>query len=196
MDTDTEAGLINCRDCRRAAALARTGFPDAGIGGTASVSLPALPDTRRRPLVRSSAAADSSRAKPSLRRPAVRMPGAPPTTLSTTTTTFSMSARTLLSRAVAPAVLKPAVPRVAVPMGVRALATPSVRTPFTKITTLPSGLTVATESTPSAQTATVGAWIDAGSRAETDATSGTAHFLEHMAFKGACRLHALLVPAC
>lgn len=27
-------------------------------------------------------------------------------------------------------------------------------------------------------------WIDAGSRAETDATNGTAHFLEHMAFKG------------
>jgi mitochondrial-processing peptidase subunit beta len=34
------------------------------------------------------------------------------------------------------------------------------------------------------QTATVGIWIDAGSRAETDATNGTAHFLEHMAFKG------------
>jgi processing peptidase subunit beta len=27
-------------------------------------------------------------------------------------------------------------------------------------------------------------WIDAGSRAETDKTNGTAHFLEHMAFKG------------
>ena len=26
-------------------------------------------------------------------------------------------------------------------------------------------------------------WIDAGSRAETDATNGTAHFLEHLAFK-------------
>lgn len=30
----------------------------------------------------------------------------------------------------------------------------------------------------------MGVWIDAGSRAETDATNGTAHFLEHMAFKG------------
>lgn len=49
---------------------------------------------------------------------------------------------------------------------------------------LPNGLTVATESHPHAQTATVGVWIDAGSRAETDATNGTAHFLEHMAFKG------------
>lgn len=26
-------------------------------------------------------------------------------------------------------------------------------------------------------------WIDAGSRAETDKTNGTAHFLEHLAFK-------------
>lgn len=29
----------------------------------------------------------------------------------------------------------------------------------------------------------VGVWIDAGSRAETDKTNGTAHFLEHLAFK-------------
>lgn len=56
-----------------------------------------------------------------------------------------------------------------------------------------NGLTVATESHPHAQTATVGVWIDAGSRAETDATNGTAHFLEHMAFKGTNRRtqHAL-----
>lgn len=33
------------------------------------------------------------------------------------------------------------------------------------------------------QTATVGVFIDAGSRAETDKTNGTAHFLEHLAFK-------------
>jgi len=52
---------------------------------------------------------------------------------------------------------------------------------------------VATESHPHAQTATVGVWIDAGSRAETDKTNGTAHFLEHMAFKGTGRRsqHAL-----
>jgi hypothetical protein len=29
----------------------------------------------------------------------------------------------------------------------------------------------------------VGMWIDAGSRFETKATNGTAHFLEHMIFK-------------
>ena len=52
------------------------------------------------------------------------------------------------------------------------------------MTTLPSGLRVATEASPFADTATVGVWIDAGSRYETAATNGTAHFLEHMAFKG------------
>ena len=42
---------------------------------------------------------------------------------------------------------------------------------------------VATDYSPWAQTSTVGMWIDAGSRAETDETNGTAHFLEHLAFK-------------
>ena len=42
---------------------------------------------------------------------------------------------------------------------------------------------IATEHSPWAQTSTVGVWIDAGSRAETDQTNGTAHFLEHLAFK-------------
>ena len=64
---------------------------------------------------------------------------------------------------------------------------------ITQTTTLSNGLTVATESHPHAQTVTVGVWIDAGSRAETDPTNGTAHFLEHMAFKGTGRRsqHAL-----
>ncbi|GAA6038118.1 hypothetical protein JCM8097_007555 [Rhodosporidiobolus ruineniae] len=69
------------------------------------------------------------------------------------------------------------------PAAFRGLAT-AVSSPLTQISTLPNGLTVATESSPSSSTATVGVWIDAGSRAETDKTSGTAHFLEHMAFKG------------
>ncbi|WFD07668.1 mitochondrial processing peptidase [Malassezia vespertilionis] len=56
--------------------------------------------------------------------------------------------------------------------------------PYTYVSTLSNGLTVATESIPGAQTATVGAWIDAGSRSESKANNGTAHFLEHMAFKG------------
>ncbi|WQF87270.1 Putative peptidase M16, zinc-binding, metalloenzyme, LuxS/M16 peptidase [Colletotrichum destructivum] len=67
----------------------------------------------------------------------------------------------------------------------RGFATPS-NSPFgkTQTTTLKNGLTVATDYSPFAQTSTVGVWIDAGSRAETDETNGTAHFLEHLAFKG------------
>lgn len=41
---------------------------------------------------------------------------------------------------------------------------------------------VATEDT-GAPTATIGLWIDAGSRFETEENNGVAHFLEHMAFK-------------
>ncbi|KAG6332087.1 hypothetical protein ID866_7005 [Astraeus odoratus] len=80
------------------------------------------------------------------------------------------------------------------PRPLRAFATTvNIPTPITQTTTLSNGLTVATESHPHAQTATVGVWIDAGSRAETDKTNGTAHFLEHMAFKGTNRRsqHAL-----
>ncbi|KAF5457664.1 hypothetical protein F2P56_021750 [Juglans regia] len=56
--------------------------------------------------------------------------------------------------------------------------------PETRVTTLPNGLRVATESNLAVGTATVGVWIDAGSRFETEETNGTAHFLEHMIFKG------------
>ncbi|XP_010258107.1 PREDICTED: probable mitochondrial-processing peptidase subunit beta, mitochondrial [Nelumbo nucifera] len=56
--------------------------------------------------------------------------------------------------------------------------------PETRVTTLPNGLRIATESNLASRTATVGVWIDAGSRFETDETNGTAHFLEHMIFKG------------
>lgn len=58
-----------------------------------------------------------------------------------------------------------------------------VNVPPTCITALNSGLRVATEDT-GAPTATVGLWIDAGSRYESEQTNGVAHFLEHMAFKG------------
>lgn len=71
------------------------------------------------------------------------------------------------------------------PAASRTLATFAARQPVTQVSTLPNGLTVATEATPGAQTATVGAWIDAGSRSENERNNGTAHFLEHLAFKGA-----------
>mmetsp|Transcript_47682 Transcript_47682/g.102117 ORF Transcript_47682/g.102117 Transcript_47682/m.102117 type:complete len:474 (+) Transcript_47682:191-1612(+) len=58
--------------------------------------------------------------------------------------------------------------------------------PPTEVTTLPSGLRVASQQTAD-ETLTVGVWIDAGSRFETKENNGTAHFLEHMAFKGTRR---------
>ncbi len=48
---------------------------------------------------------------------------------------------------------------------------------------LPNGLTIVTHEMP-IQSVAVGAWIKAGSRNETLAEHGIAHFLEHMAFKG------------
>ncbi|GFR27749.1 mitochondrial-processing peptidase subunit beta [Trichonephila clavata] len=55
--------------------------------------------------------------------------------------------------------------------------------PETKISQLPNGLRIATEDS-GIPTCTVGLWIDAGSRYETESNNGVAHFLEHMAFKG------------
>jgi len=59
-----------------------------------------------------------------------------------------------------------------------------LRAPSTDVTTLDSGLRVASETVQGSETATVGVWIDAGSRYETAANNGVAHFLEHLAFKG------------
>lgn len=53
----------------------------------------------------------------------------------------------------------------------------------TRITNLPNGLTVATEENSSAGAATVGVWIDAGSRAESAKTNGAANLLEHIAIQ-------------
>lgn len=52
-----------------------------------------------------------------------------------------------------------------------------------KMTTLPNGIRVCTESW-DAKTAAVGVYVDAGSRYETQETCGTSHFLEHILFKG------------
>jgi len=60
--------------------------------------------------------------------------------------------------------------------------------PGTKVTTLSNGLRVATERSPSNDlTATIGIFIDAGSRWETKENNGVSHFLEHLAFKGTHR---------
>ncbi|XP_020098682.1 probable mitochondrial-processing peptidase subunit beta, mitochondrial [Ananas comosus] len=65
---------------------------------------------------------------------------------------------------------------------------PFLRFPATQITTLPNGIRVATQPyTSHTHVASVGVWIDAGSRFEEPGTNGTAHFLEHMIFKGTRR---------
>ena len=63
----------------------------------------------------------------------------------------------------------------------------SMAVPETRVTVLPNGMRVATEANPAAATSTVGVFFDAGSRYENDTTVGTAHFLEHMAFKGTAK---------
>lgn len=55
--------------------------------------------------------------------------------------------------------------------------------PVTELSKTKNGVRVASE-TAHGETATVGVWIDAGSRYETAKNNGAAHFLEHMAFKG------------
>jgi processing peptidase subunit beta len=60
------------------------------------------------------------------------------------------------------------------------------RIPQTAVTQLPNGFRIASEWRPG-RTATVGVWIDSGSRWETKENNGVAHFLEHMTFKGTSR---------
>src|SRR3954453_10625696 len=56
---------------------------------------------------------------------------------------------------------------------------------------LPSGVRVLSEQVAGAQSATVGFWIPAGSRDESDDALGSTHFLEHLLFKGTGRRTAL-----
>ncbi|XP_020675537.2 probable mitochondrial-processing peptidase subunit beta, mitochondrial [Dendrobium catenatum] len=67
--------------------------------------------------------------------------------------------------------------------------TPFLLFPQVRLSTLPNGIRVVTQSAPasSLHMASIGVWIDAGSRFETPGTNGTAHFLEHMIFKGTRR---------
>ncbi|TBW34967.1 insulinase family protein [Siculibacillus lacustris] len=58
------------------------------------------------------------------------------------------------------------------------------------VTTLASGLTIATETMPHLETASVGVWVGAGSRSERASEHGISHLLEHMAFKGTTRRSA------
>ena len=58
------------------------------------------------------------------------------------------------------------------------------------VTRLPSGLSVVTDAMPHLESASLGAWIGAGSRDEKPDEHGISHLLEHMAFKGTKRRNA------
>ena len=59
-----------------------------------------------------------------------------------------------------------------------------------RITTLDSGMRVATDAMDGVESAAVGVWVDVGARDEPAALNGVSHLLEHMAFKGTRRRDA------
>ena len=62
-------------------------------------------------------------------------------------------------------------------------------------TVLPGGLRVVTENLPGVRSAAFGIWVGVGSRDETPAQAGAAHYLEHLLFKGTARRSALDISA-
>ena len=58
-------------------------------------------------------------------------------------------------------------------------------------TVLPGGLRVITEAMPGVRSASIGIWVNVGSRDESPALAGTSHFLEHLLFKGTTTRSAL-----
>jgi predicted Zn-dependent peptidase len=59
-----------------------------------------------------------------------------------------------------------------------------------RVTQLANRLTVVTDTMPTVETASLGAWVNAGTRHETADINGVSHLLEHMAFKGTERRSA------
>ena len=59
-----------------------------------------------------------------------------------------------------------------------------------RVTTLPSGLRVASDEMQGVETVALGAWVGVGTRNEPEQWNGVAHLLEHMAFKGTERRSA------
>jgi len=57
-------------------------------------------------------------------------------------------------------------------------------------TILPNGIRVVTEYIPHVRSVSVGVWIEAGSRDESEQQNGISHFLEHMVFKGTTKRSA------
>jgi predicted Zn-dependent peptidase len=59
------------------------------------------------------------------------------------------------------------------------------------LTTLPSGVRVATERMASVRSVALGFWVDVGSRVETHDEAGLSHLIEHLLFKGSERYGSL-----
>lgn len=59
-----------------------------------------------------------------------------------------------------------------------------------QVSTLPNGMTVATDPMAQIETVALGVWVGAGARHERPEINGIAHMLEHMAFKGTERRSA------
>jgi predicted Zn-dependent peptidase len=62
-------------------------------------------------------------------------------------------------------------------------------------TTLPGGLRVITEHVPGVRSVSFGVWVNVGSRDETGRQMGSAHYLEHLLFKGTHRRSAMEISA-
>jgi predicted Zn-dependent peptidase len=62
-------------------------------------------------------------------------------------------------------------------------------------TVLPGGLRVITEQVPGVRSVSFGVWVGVGSRDETPAQMGSAHYLEHLLFKGTTARSALEISA-
>src|SRR6476646_395993 len=60
-----------------------------------------------------------------------------------------------------------------------------------RLTTLPSGVRVATETVPAVRSVALGFWIGTGSRSETDGQAGLSHLIEHLLFKGTAQYASL-----
>lgn len=59
-----------------------------------------------------------------------------------------------------------------------------------QVSKLPNGLVVATDRMDAVETASLGVWVNAGTRHESAEINGVSHLLEHMAFKGTRRRSA------
>jgi len=62
-----------------------------------------------------------------------------------------------------------------------------------RVATLANGLRIVTDPVETVATASLGLWVDVGTRHEPREINGVAHFLEHMAFKGTKRRTALAI---